>query len=520
MRKFKMVNGRVVEDRDMVGAGAAKKSTVSAEALVPVYTLSDIQAVGVVTGLPVPNNIQSAYDAMDRPDYMAGFGVSSSVVPGGLFAGLEAIFQQNEIPIGLMDKLIPLQEYALHFKIDDSGSMVSDSNLSRSEAPSYMQNVGDARKSMMNRWQEAEDRLHTLVDVLCFVPTGPITLSFLNDQDRITLDRTGKSPEEFAADAHQIISAIFREKQPAGRTPIYSSMCGMLDEAQRSSGKTMHYLLTDGEPDGGAEDIRRIKDLLVRRDANRNPFTFLGCSNNREDHRWMHEVEEIAPLVASLPDYRDERIEVLNDQGPGFPYSRGFWLLCNLVAAINPNDLDAMDQHEPLTKTTIENLLGRGITGEEYRRYWNAHPNARRVFEPDYQAFLEVPYARMIPSVALFQRTLANLLSRDMDRGEDDTDDLEERMAEETVMRARRNGELSQSRVSQAGMWSQPQSNNAALPEVSELKKYYLKAAGFFNASSSIFDGRSAAGVVMKLQERAFNKPGGASEKTLNAFGL
>jgi hypothetical protein len=33
------------------------------------------------------------------------------------------------------------------------------------------------------------------------------------------------------------------------------------------------------------------------------------------------------------------------------PYSFGFYLVCHLVAALNPTDLDALDESVPFTKT-------------------------------------------------------------------------------------------------------------------------------------------------------------------------
>jgi hypothetical protein len=58
--------------------------------------------------------------------------------------------------------------------------------------------------------------------------------------------------------------------------------------------------------------------------------------------------------------------------------------MCLLVGAINPNDLDAMDDSRPFTKFTLENVMGRGLTPQEYYRYWSEHPTSR---EYDYNRF-------------------------------------------------------------------------------------------------------------------------------------
>jgi hypothetical protein len=230
------------------------------------------------------------------------------------------------------------------------------------------------------------------------------------------------------------------------------NMINMHDHANQMRGNTntmtMLYMLTDGEPDRGNMEIMDIKNFLTgvttNRNARLNPFTFLACTNDEEDYLWMHEIEEVAigKYVAAVNDFRDEKEEVKKDQGVFFPYSRGFWLLANVVAAINPNDLDALDQHAPLTKPTLEGLLGRGVTPEEYRRYWTLHPtflNQREpVFEPDYQEFLTANIAIDIPSVQVFNRALAQILSQDINAGEDETEARAEKTAEDNVRQWRR----------------------------------------------------------------------------------
>merc|ERR1711865_498598 len=75
----------------------------------------------------------------------------------------------------------------------------------------------------------------------------------------------------------------------------------------------------------------------------------------------------------------DESREVLQDQGEALPYTRGFWLICQLVAAMNPDDLDAMDESVPFTKTTLDNLLGIKHNEESYRYYFDAFVKNQRM---------------------------------------------------------------------------------------------------------------------------------------------
>jgi hypothetical protein len=92
----------------------------------------------------------------------------------------------------------------------------------------------------------------------------------------------------------------------------------------------------------------------------------------------MKEIEEVAPYVAEFDDYSDETREVLGDQGNAFPFTEGFYMVGSLVAAINPEDLDAMDEAIPFAKVTLGNMLGMELSEEEYQHYFNGFMRAQR----------------------------------------------------------------------------------------------------------------------------------------------
>lgn len=100
----------------------------------------------------------------------------------------------------------------------------------------------------------------------------------------------------------------------------------------------------------------------------------------------MKKLEEEAPFTAEVDDFKSERKEVLKKQGPRFPYTYGFWLLCQLVADINPDDLDAMDESLPFTRKTMNELLGRKLTCDEYEWYFKKHSAAGK-FRPQLEQF-------------------------------------------------------------------------------------------------------------------------------------
>lgn len=146
----------------------------------------------------------------------------------------------------------------------------------------------------------------------------------------------------------------------------------------------------------------------------------------------LSDCEEVAPYCSESDDFKDESEEVLRDQGAALPYTVGFHLVCQLVAAMNPDDLDAMDESAPFTKQTLDNLLGIQHNEETYRHYFNCFLQAQkqRVVEIDertrrpkrsdnlkktvnweasYREFLTAPVANQIPAVQTFKSQLKQL---------------------------------------------------------------------------------------------------------------
>jgi hypothetical protein len=58
--------------------------------------------------------------------------------------------------------------HGFEFVIDDSGSMMSPTDTM------------DARVRPITRWQEENDRLKRMIEVLAYVPTPPMEFKFLN----------------------------------------------------------------------------------------------------------------------------------------------------------------------------------------------------------------------------------------------------------------------------------------------------------------------------------------------------
>eukprot|EP01063_Lacrimia_lanifica_P032441 TRINITY_DN5549_c0_g1_i1.p1 TRINITY_DN5549_c0_g1~~TRINITY_DN5549_c0_g1_i1.p1 ORF type:complete len:469 (+),score=141.94 TRINITY_DN5549_c0_g1_i1:86-1492(+) len=408
--KYVFVNGIMQQNpawaKEQAGGGSGGTPQPSAPpmALAVISSLEDAAEAGAVqqaaTGeaMRMPEATQEAVTAMQGDAYVEMFQAPQPLEGGEVVDKLTQHFAKYEVPLGMLNKLRGLSEYSLNFMVDDSGSMTLDTDEEVAKAGDWMaanyfqHRLGGRR--VMTRWEEAEDRVHTIVDLVTYVPTGPIRISFFNRPSCLTLSRGGVMPEEFVHDAHRQIRAAFGSSPPSGRTPTKAVLQG----AFQLPPMTMHYLFTDGAPSDSA-GVRRADDdgayvafpeiealVMHRRGANQHPITFVSCSDEDSDVKWMKVLEEEAPYAAEIDDFVAERNEVLHDQGPYFPFTRGFWLVCLLVAAINPSDLDAMDEHAPFSKMTMDNLLGRVLTEQDYTHYFRAHPQ-EPVVRRHYQEF-------------------------------------------------------------------------------------------------------------------------------------
>lgn len=354
----------------------------------PAHIADAMQAQQAATGAPMvvaPTTVQSM-QMMQDPAFLARFNAPQPLDGSVMLDGLTNIFSRYEIPVGMMHKLMALSQFHLNFMIDDSGSMASETDAPIKEATKYIRDRYDrdghrARHNKnMTRWEEAQDRLHVIIDMLQYVPVLSIKIHFLNNPLVLTLQQQGHMPADFVAEAHKAVLGAFDQFKQGG-TPIYGKLKQAFECAEPN---TMHYLFTDGEPsDASPEEVTEL--MVKRRHPELHPLTLVTCTNSNEAD-WMKDAEAKAKYASEIDDYRAEKKEVQSKQGKTFPFSRGFWLICQLVAAINPYDLDALDEKYPMTKKTMNELMGRVLTPEEYNYYFTHHPR-RDKFMPKFAQF-------------------------------------------------------------------------------------------------------------------------------------
>lgn len=356
----------------------------------------------------VSQSVTTSKEIIQNTNYAPSIGLSSDEE---VIAILAQIFAKYEIPMGLVSKVLGLRNFdVLEMIVDDSGSMSSMSDNS------------------MTRWQEVYQRICKMFEIVAYVPINPCFIRFLNRNTVIEAKRNeNERPEQYLQRLFTDLTNVWASP-PSGGTPAYEKIKESLD---RYPGKTtLRYFFGDGQPNRGAEDARNITFMLInRQNPEKNPFTFLSCTNDDAAVEWMKECEEAAPFCAELDDFVTETNEVLLDQGRAFPYSYGVYLISELVAAFNPDDLDAMDESVPLTKQTMDNLLGYVSSDQQYNTYFGCFLEAQNakpvrtvldklkkdhvtIWHQNIEGFRQAPLAQQIPFVFEYKRLVADLKKR------------------------------------------------------------------------------------------------------------
>jgi hypothetical protein len=97
----------------------------SSQQLAIVCTPHDVQVASAALSEVTGESIEMSASASQFIDSLR----SQSDIHQSTFDELSQVFTEYEIPIGLMNKLFNLKGYRLHFIVDDSGSMSSQTDV-------------------------------------------------------------------------------------------------------------------------------------------------------------------------------------------------------------------------------------------------------------------------------------------------------------------------------------------------------------------------------------------------------
>ena len=225
-----------------------------------------------------------------------------------------------------------LQGFKIVFIFDDSGSM----NTPLQESPL---NCG---KNLLHvtRWDELQYFANISLEIASlFDPNG---------SDVYFLNRSVLSPFRNVRSSKDI--AEYFAETPTGFTPLSSVLVSVLNENQLrdlDEKKLLTIIVTDGEPTdlNGKVAIPIFKECLLKRE----PFvytTIVACTDDESSVNYLNEWDVELPRLDVVDDYRSERTETLNAQGPTFSFSFGDYVVKSLVGSIDPN-LDDIDEIKP-----------------------------------------------------------------------------------------------------------------------------------------------------------------------------
>jgi hypothetical protein len=390
-KKYITVNGVMKRNPAYVEPGNSKPQDTSSLAVVSslddVMVASDVQSAHTGISVPMSESTAVTVDMLQDDEILAKYKSRLPLDGANILEQLGQKFARYEVPLGMVNKLMMLTNYKLDFLVDDSGSMSNATDVEAIDATEPVKTLIRGRLGRepkagdkMSRLEEAEDRLHIMAGILAYIPVEYMQVRFLNDRKPLVLNRTDLTPEEFETQSHDAIRKRFAGLR-LGSTPVRDPLQTGFDYP----GIWSHYLFNDGEPNEGG---RAIADQIIRRKKPEDHcLTLLSCTNQDEETAWMKLVDSQATYVAELDDYQDEKAEVAKKQGIAFPFSRGLWILNQLVASFNPYDLDALDENLPLTRSTLNNILGRQLNPREYQYYFERNPNAS-LYLKEYESFL------------------------------------------------------------------------------------------------------------------------------------
>ena len=188
---------------------------------------------------------------------------------------LAEVLQRYEVPAGMLTKLLGLKEFqAAEIMVDDSSSMNADTDA-----------LGP-NGERQTRWQEAKMRILQMMELAAYVKAPKFDIRFLNRNTLLEFERQpAETPQAFFNRCNDMLEREFFSR-PAGMTPALERIRESMDRYQGQS--CLRYFMGDGVPSGGDYACKQIEQLLLHRpNPQKNPFTFMSCTNDDAATEWM-----------------------------------------------------------------------------------------------------------------------------------------------------------------------------------------------------------------------------------------
>jgi len=234
-------------------------------------------------------------------------------------ARLQGLLDKYEITIAEANDLVVLQDYTVMVIADDSGSMTG------AASPSHMRTVGAPVRS---RWDELKETVSSIVDIANFFSKG-IDVHFLNRSP--VLQSSGSMDPKFISSFND---------PPRGRTPLTETLQRVKADLKNAERKTLLFVLTDGEPNGGPGPcIQALRELTA---TGRARVQVMVCTPEEDEVEWLNQLDKELKTVDVMDDYFTEKQQVLRS-GKCVKFSRGDWIMKAMLGPIS-HKFDGWDE--------------------------------------------------------------------------------------------------------------------------------------------------------------------------------
>lgn len=226
------------------------------------------------------------------------------------------IAAQYEISERFAAKMRQLEGCDINIILDDSSSMRA------------IINPVSAFGKATTRWDEEKNIASIVVDIASVMDKDGLDVNFLN---RGTLNGISHSSQ---------LGYIF-SGGPCGSTPLCVMLRSVIASKMETAkeNKVIIYIVTDGEPDGGAGDLKRI----LENERHPNMYvTFVACTSDLKVVAYLNDWDKTIPRVDVVDDYLSEKTEILR-VNPNIIFTFGDYVVKSLIGAIDP-EFDNMDE--------------------------------------------------------------------------------------------------------------------------------------------------------------------------------
>ena len=353
------------------GDAAAVEATGCTDAVpaMPSYAqaMPVISSIDELQSFLADTAVAATYGAFGSTPADAETASELGIAPDRVQAELGRVFAKYEIPFGLLQKLQCLGNFdRIEMLIDDGflmgGKFIGGAPVDRGQA--------------LSPWEMVLQRLKQFVELTAYVRTPAMHLHFTNRPEQpVNLRRTqGEAPDAYVKRVFERLDDIFTKHAPkSGHTNAAEVIAESLKVHPER--RVLRYFFTSTQggmgifPSNSASTVGGI--LAARSHPERNPFTILSNARPGETRGdWIKIAQQMAPVCANVAPYEREYAAIVEIHGPVFPYTYGMHLISQLVSAFDVEGLRLLHDDVPLTKPTLDSLLGYVTPFPEYDRYF------------------------------------------------------------------------------------------------------------------------------------------------------